>query len=248
MTTLVLLHAFPLDSTMYDAMRAPLSGVCEVVTPDLPGWGVQRALPVETPSLDVYADAVAALLDEQGLDDVVLGGTSMGGYTTMAFLRRHPGRVKGVALIDTKASADAPPAVEGRLAMAARLDAEGTPEQLLDVTFPNLLGASTFAGRPDVVDDLRRRVEQAPVASAAWAQRAMAARLDSLDVLRATAVPALVVVGEEDVLSPPDDARAMAGALIAAELVVLPSVGHLTPLEAPDDVAAALTAFLARVG
>jgi pimeloyl-ACP methyl ester carboxylesterase len=247
MTTLVLLHAFPLDASMYDAVREPLSSVCDLVTPDLAGFG-GRVLPVQPPSLDVYADELAALLDENGLEDVVLGGTSMGGYTAMAFLRRHPGRVTGVVLLDTKASADAPEAVQGRLGMASRLDAEGTPDALLEATFPKLIGATSFERRPAVVADLRGRVEAAPPAAAAWAQRAMAGRADSLDVLRATAVPSLVVVGEEDVLSPPDDARAMAQALPDADLVVLPSVGHLTPLEAPAEVAEAIAGFLRRLG
>jgi pimeloyl-ACP methyl ester carboxylesterase len=166
----------------------------------------------------------------------------------MAFLRRHPGRVRGLVLLDTKASADGPEAADGRLAMAARLDAEGTPDALLETTYPKLLGATTFERRPEVVQDLRRRVAGTPAASAAWAQRAMAARRDCLDVLRTTTVPALVVVGEEDVLSPPPDARAMVEVLPDAELVVLPAVGHLTPLEAPEAVVSAVAGLVARLG
>ena len=247
MTTLVLLHAFPLDSSMYDDVRDPLAAVCDVVTPDFPGFG-GAPLPDGEPSLDRYADAIAAVLDARGLDTVVLGGTSMGGYTAMAFLRRHPARVSGLVLIDTKASADAPEAAAGRRAMADRLERDGTPDALVEALFPKLLGTTTFGIRPDVVDHVRAGVRAASPASAAWAQRAMAARPDSLDTLRTVTVPTLVVVGAEDVLAPPTDAAAMMAAVPQASLALVPDAGHLTPLEAPEIVVDAVSAFLGRLG
>ena len=72
---------------------------------------------------------------------------------------------------------------------------------------------------------------------------AMAARPDSFDVLFGADVPALVVVGEEDPLTPPDAARAMADALPDSSLVVIPGTGHLTPLEAPDAVVSAILSW-----
>ncbi len=88
---------------------------------------------------------------------------------------------------------------------------------------------------------------RAPPAAAAWAQLAMAARPDSLPTLAAINVPALVVVGAEDALSPPSDADAMAEVLPDAELVVIANAGHLTPLEAPAEVASALQRLMRRV-
>jgi len=249
MTTLVLLHAFPLDASMYDRMVPWLSGnVTDVLVPSFPGFG-GRHLPDREPSLDVYADDVAHLLDEVGSERVVLGGTSMGGYTTMAFLRRHPDRVAGLVLIDTKASADADDAAAGRRAMADRLEREATTDALLGGVYPKLLGESTFARRTPVADEVRRWVAAAPPPAAAWAQRAMADRPDSFDTLRSCSVPALVVVGEQDVLSPPVDAQAMVEALPDAELVVVPDVGHLSPVEAPEIVADAVARFVtSRMG
>lgn len=243
MTPLVLLHAFPLDSSMYDDVRAPLTEVCDVVTPDFPGFG-GGPLPAGEPALDAYADAVAAELDSRGLDRFVIGGTSMGGYTTMAFLRRYADRVAGLVLLDTKASADPPEGAAGRRAMAERLVAEGTADALLEAVYPKLLGSTTFERRPDVADRVRGMVAAASPASAAWAQRAMAARPDSLATLREVTVPALVVVGEEDVLATPSDAAAMVAAIPRATLSMVPGAGHLTPLEAPDAVVAAVASFL----
>jgi pimeloyl-ACP methyl ester carboxylesterase len=171
----------------------------------------------------------------------------MGGYTAMAFCRRHRERVAGLALIDTKASADAEAAAAGRRAMAQLMRDTGNTEPLLENVYPKLLGATTHAQRPDLAASVRAWVSAAPPAAAAWAQLAMAARPDSLPTLAAINVPALVVVGAEDVLSLPSDAEAMAHVLPDGELVVIADVGHLTPLEAPAEVSSALQGLMRRV-
>jgi len=229
---------------MYDSVRAFLDG--RLLTPDLAGFG-SAPLSRSAPSLDVYADSVASLLDAEGVDQVVLGGTSMGGYTAMAFCRRHRERVAGLALVDTKASADAPEAAAGRRAMADTMESGATTAPLLEQVLPKLLGTSTVTGRPELVQSVTSTVAAADPRAAAWAQRAMAGRPDSSDVLRSLTVPALVVVGAEDVLTPPADADAMVADLRDVDIEVVDAAGHLTPLEAPDRVAAALHRLMERV-
>ncbi len=231
-TPLVLLHAFPLSSAMWDGQRDSLADRCRVVTPDQRGFG-GSALGDDPPSLDRVADDVAALLDRLGLDVVVLGGLSMGGYAALAFLRRHPERVRALVLADTKASPDPPPAREKRERIAARLDAEGTPDALVEEVLPALCGPTTVRDRPAVADRVRSLVEAAPPAAAAWAQRAMAARPDNRDVLAASEVPLLVVRGDEDELSTAADAEAMLEVSPRGRLEVLTGSGHLTALEVP---------------
>jgi pimeloyl-ACP methyl ester carboxylesterase len=244
MTPLVLLHAFPLESQMYAGVAHHWTG--RLITPNLPGFG-GTAVPETEPNLDVYADALATELDQLGLDRVILGGTSMGGYAAMAFCRRHGDRLAGLALIDTKASSDTADAAEGRRGMARQMEVGHTTEPLIELVFPKLLGETTMRDRPEVVEQVQGWVRDAPPASAAFAQRAMANRPDSTNTLRAVTVPALVVVGSEDVLTPPADAEQMAAALPDASLVRLDGVGHLTPVEAPLEVTAALEQLVRRV-
>lgn len=238
---LLLLHAFPVDSRMWNPVRSPLSARLRLITPDQRGLG-RSPLP-ETdrePSLEDAARDVVALLDKLELDKVVLGGCSMGGYLTMAVLRQAPERVGGLVLIDTKMTADAPEAVENRHRVAVRATEEGVRGWLAGSMLPNLVAERTRTSRPDVVETLRELIDSQPPAGVAWAQRAMAVRPDSADVLTASRVPALVVVGEEDGLTPPDAARAMADALPDAELVVLSGAGHMAPLEEPHALAEAI--------
>lgn len=242
---LLLLHAFPLSSAMWLAQREHLSASARVVTPDLRGFG-GSALGDDEPSLDRCADDVAALLDRLGLDKVVLGGLSMGGYVAMALLRHHPDRVEALLLADTKASADPEPARANRLRIADAVLADGTGV-LLDEVLPKLLGTTSVSSRPHVVGRVRGLVQSAPPAAVAWAQRAMAERPDSFDVLGAADVPALVVVGDEDQLSTAEDAQAMVDALPQGRLAVLPGSGHLTAVEVPDTFNLAVSRFLAEL-
>lgn len=250
MRTLVLLHAFPVDSRMWDQVRTALDGVAEVLTPDQRGFGL-AALPDDEPNLDAVADDVLRLLDERGVEQAVIGGCSMGGYVAMAVLRRAPHRVSGLVLVDTRHDADDPDRVATRLAMADRAESTAAPDAdtawVADTVLPGLLAAGTPDTSPELAAELRAMITDQSPAAIAWAQRAMAARPDATDALRAHLGPALVIVGERDVICPPELARQLTALLSDGELVVLPDRGHLTPVEAPDEVAAAITTWLASL-
>jgi pimeloyl-ACP methyl ester carboxylesterase len=243
---LVLLHAFPLSSAMWLAQREGLSDACRVITPDQRGFG-GSALGEDPPSLDACADDVAELLDRLGLDRVVLGGLSMGGYVAMAFVRRHPQRVEALLLADTKAGADGDAARANRERIAAAVEADETSTVLVDEVLPTLLGRTSRDSRPMVAGRVRGLVQAAPAAAVAWAQRAMAGRPDAFADLRAFAGPSLVVVGEEDELSPPAEAQAMVDALADARLAVIPEAGHLTAVETPEAFTAEVAGFVSRL-
>lgn len=243
-TPLLLLHAFPLHAGMWRAQLDGALGEARVLAPDLPGFGASPE-PAGEPALDTWADAVARLMDAVGLERAVIGGLSMGGYLAMAFARRHGDRLAGLLLADTKASADAPGALANRERIAAAVLARQSVALLLEEkTEDALLGSEST---PELVAEVRALIGAANPVGVAWAQRAMAARPDSFETLAQLTVPAAVVVGEHDVLTPLADAEAMASALPDAELTVIPGVGHLSALEAPAAFNAAVTALLRRV-
>jgi pimeloyl-ACP methyl ester carboxylesterase len=249
-TPLVLLHAFPLSSAMWLAQREGLLGRFRVITPDLRGFG-GSVLGDEEPSVDVMADDVAALLSAKGIDRAVVGGLSMGGYVAMALCRRHPDRVLGLVLAGTRADADPEPVRAGRLRMADRISADDDVAVLVEEVLPKLVGPTTLRQRALVYGRVRGLVRAAPPRAAVWAQRAMALRPGSFDVLRATRVPALVIAGAEDLVIGEDDARAMAETLPNAELMVIPRAGHLSAVEQPELFNEAISEFvtaLARTG
>ncbi|MDT0167259.1 alpha/beta hydrolase [Actinotalea sp. AC32] len=252
---LVLLHGFPLDHRMWLDVTDLLPGDPTVLAPDLPGFGgsptgddVATTLGSGSdPSLDLAADAVAASLRTHGVERAVVAGLSMGGYVAMALAERHPGLVAGLGLVDTKSTADDDAARDRRLAMADTVLAEMRVDAALGMRTA-LLGATNRIARPDLVDRIEGWIRDQGPAAVAWAQRAMAARPDRTEVLRAYRGPSVVVVGEEDELAPVAAAQHMVDALGDAELVVVPGAGHMTSNESPEPVAAALAGLVRRAG
>src|SRR3954471_13546459 len=131
---------------MWLSQREELAGSWRIITPDLRGFG-GSPLPDDEPTLDAVADDVAAFLDNLGLDRVVLGGLSMGGYVAMSFLRRHADRVAALVLADTKASADPPQGRDKRERIAHTVLEAGHSEVLTTEVFPTLLGTTTTQRR-----------------------------------------------------------------------------------------------------
>lgn len=243
----VLLHAFPLSGQMWQAQRdglARAAGVdIELLTPDLVGFGTTPPTQ-EPPDLGWMAETVMHMLDQRGLSQVVLGGLSMGGYVAMEILRRRPSVASALVLADTKASTDPPPARENRERIAALLEEKQSARVLVHEVLPGLLADATREKYPKVADRVRDLVEQADPTAAAWAQRAMAQRSDSTKTLQSSDVPALVVVGSQDQLSPVSDAEGMCNLLPQGRLEVINGAGHLSPIEAPEQFNRVVGRFL----
>jgi pimeloyl-ACP methyl ester carboxylesterase len=242
-TPVVLLHAFPLDSRMWLPQVEALGGY-EVIVPDLRGFGAGAALAGEVSDMDLMADDIALLLDERKLERVVLCGLSMGGYVALAFARRHMDRLGGLVLCDTRAGADSDDARAARLAMVERVLAEGVgflPETMV----PRLLGETTRRDQPELVASVTQTILDQHPRGIAAAQRGMAARPDSTEVLSRITVPTLVITGLEDALIEPEESREMAASIRDSRLVQVPGAGHLVNLEKAELVNEALLDFLA---
>jgi pimeloyl-ACP methyl ester carboxylesterase len=243
-TPLVLLHAFPLDGRMWAPQVEALAGTYQVIVPDLRGFGAARDQAVEEAGMGLLAEDLARLLDDRGLDRVVLGGLSLGGYVALEFMRRHADRVSGLVLLDTKAATDGDQARDARLEMAERVLAEGVgfvPEVML----PRLLGATTREHRPELVEKVAALIRDQTPEGVAGAQRGMAARAATTDVLAAIKVPTLVVTGEEDAVTGPEVGRDLAAGIPGARFLLVEEAGHLVNLEQPEIVNEALLDFLA---
>ena len=220
------------------------------LSPDFRGFGDAppdpgAATPAPQASLDEYADDVVSNMAAAGIDRAVLCGCSMGGYTALAMLRRHPERVAGLVLADTKASADSDQAVASRRAMLALLAAEG-PSAVTASMLPRLVGPTTRATRPAVMGAVAALAARATLSGIGHAVVRMLNRPDSSSALAAFRGPVLIVVGEEDELTPVSESEAMHTLLPGSRLVVIPGAGHLSNLEAPGLFNAALGSFLSE--
>jgi pimeloyl-ACP methyl ester carboxylesterase len=241
---LVLIHAFPLSADMWRAQIDHVPDGWRLVAPDLRGFGPGPA-PDGPLGVNDYAADVLAVMDALAIETAVIGGLSMGGYVTFAIFRQAPDRFAGIVLADTKAPADTEEGRAGRRAMSETVRTSGV-RAVVDGLLPRLVGETTRRERPEVMAGARAIMEANSAAAVDAAIHALMTRPDSTPDLGRIACPALVVVGQEDSLTPTSDAELLASSIAGAELVVLPRVGHLSNLEAPDLFSGALAAFLAR--
>lgn len=245
-TPIVLLHGFPLDGSLWSAQRDALTEVgYRVVLPDLRGHGHS---PVGNGPATMAAMAVDVwrLADRLGLKTVILGGFSLGGYVALQMYKEQSQRILGLVLAGTRAEPETP---EGRLARDRLVEEvrRGGMNVLVETMGPNFLTPATRKESPDLVRRVASVIRQNPSLGAIQALQGMRDRPDQRPLLPRLRVPTLILVGEEDPVTPPRLSEAMAAAIPQAELHVLSKAAHLTPVEAPHDFNRALLAWLSRL-
>lgn len=236
--TILWIHGFPLSSRIYEPQRQITEG--RHFMPDLRGFG--SADPPSTPlSIDDYADDMFAVLDKARVQMAIVAGLSMGGYIALAMARKSPSRIAGLILIDTREVADNEAARAKRKEAIGAVGREGIEPVVRDM-LPKLL-------RKNASPELVRRVETILRSSSAQgvisALAAMAGRPDSSELLPRLDMPALVVVGSEDVITPVAESERMASSLPRARLQIIQGAGHLSNFEKPKEFNDAVRRFLA---
>lgn len=238
-TALILLHGYPLDATLWDAVRAELPAGPHVFAPDLRCAGGDVSV---DPTLDQLADDVAELARAHGVERVFLAGMSMGGYVALAFAERHPTLLAGLAMVSSHAAADTPEQMILRRKLAERVRAEGL-HHAIDAILPKLFGPA-HARDAEAAKSVRDSAFRYGVDGISWALEAMARRPDRHSVLAALKVPVLIVRGSEDAIVSRAHVEAMMNANPDALFVELAGAGHTTPIEAPGPLAAVLATWL----
>ena len=240
----ILLHAFPLTAEMWSPQLAAPPPGWRLIAPDLAGLGGTDDHDGVSAGLDDYAADVVALLDRLKIPRAHVAGLSLGGYVTLAVTRLAPERVDGLVLADTKAPADN---TEQRAARDRLLDTleAGGPEAVAAEMLPRLVGQTTAREQPQLVAQIRSQIALNPVPGLRRAIRRLRSRPDATPGLAAITAPTLVIVGDEDVLTPPGDAGFLAQHIPGAQLETVTGAGHLSNLERPEAFTRVLTRFLA---
>ena len=227
---------------MWDGQLSLAQRGWRVIAPQLRRFDSGAGDPPAT-SMDDYAGDVIDLLDNLHVKQAVIGGLSMGGYVAFAILRLAARYVQGLVLADTRPQADTPEAVASRTKLLALVQAKG-PSAVADEMLPKLLGATTRASRPDIVEQVRALVLANSTEAIGGAIRALMSRPDSTPLLSSIHVPTLIVVGDEDVLTPRALSEEMHRSIAGSELAVIEHAGHLSNLEQPAAFDAVLARFL----
>ena len=230
---ILLLHGFPLDARMWDGQVSALEQAgYESLAPNLPG---------REPDNDLanWAGRVLQLLP----GDFIPVGCSMGGYLIFELWRQASARIPASVFIDTRAGADTPEVREGRNETIRILGEDGF-DAFWKLQEPKLFGPEASS---DVVERARAIAAEQPITNLVATLQALGSRPDSRETASSLDVSALVIVGENDALTPPSEAEELAELLPIAQLVRIPGAGHLTPLEQPTRVNEELMVFLSRI-
>ena len=243
----VLLHGFPLDRSMWTHQRSSVGAVYRVISPDLRGHG-SSAAPDGIYTVDSMADDVLELLDALQLTEpLVIGGLSMGGYLALSIAVRHPERVKGLMLMNSRAAADTPEAAKAREQRAEEIERSGETEPVISAMLPRMFARKTFERHPELVARMHARMLRTPARTIAGTLRGLAIRPDRSADLPSISIPTLVMAGLEDQIIPLEESQRIVDLVPNARLVTIPDAGHVAPLENPESANAAILKFLESI-
>jgi pimeloyl-ACP methyl ester carboxylesterase len=239
---IVLLHAFPLDRTMWAPQLEvlPPTGF-RVLAIDLPGFGESTAGKTSF-TIEGVADIVADFLKALNIDSAVVGGLSMGGYIAMAFARRHPDQLRALILADTKPEPDDTAGRAGRDKAITAVQSAGVAA-FFEGMLPRLLSEQSRQA-PTLVERVRSIAGRQKVEAVVAALTALRDRPDATEGLNAVNVPTLAIVGELDAVTPPEVAAGMASRLRRCEMSRIPGAGHLSNLENPESFNQVVISFM----
>jgi pimeloyl-ACP methyl ester carboxylesterase len=229
---IVLLHAFPLNASIWSTVQKELSKTHRVIAVDLPGFG--QSQPPRPFTIDSAAEDLHALLTELDALPCTLGGMSMGGHVTFAFADRYPDAASHLVFISTKAAGDDAPGKAGREKMLATVRSEGSAavaEQML----PRLISDTTKTEQPALVKQLDAIIRSNSPLAIEYATVAMRDRPDRTPSLAKIAVPTLICYGENDAFIPLSVPTALQQQIKNAKLAIIPKAGHLCAIEQPAE-------------
>lgn len=241
----VLIHGFPFSQEMWTPQIGVLSPRFRVIAYDVRGHG--KSPPGDGQyTLEFFVDDLIGLLDHLKIDRAILCGLSMGGYIALRAVERDPGRVRALVLCDTRSEADSNEAKLKRAATIKMVRKHGTA-LFAEGFVKSIFAPETFTANPDAVAMIKRIIQDSPPAGICGTLLALASRTDTTAGLPRIAVPTLILVGDQDGLTPPTAAEAMREKIPNSKMYVLPQAAHMSNLENPREFNARLLDFLARV-
>jgi pimeloyl-ACP methyl ester carboxylesterase len=243
---LLLLHGFSLDHTMWAAQVEELQRSYRIIVPDLRGLG-KTETPPEPFSIETMADDAAALLEAIDIPAAAVAGFSLGGYTLCQLLARHPLKVRAAAFVSTRAEADTEEGRERRTRIARLVIDEGMAP-FATAFIPQLFDPAYLSAHPQEVAQTQSVIESQRPNGIALVLDAMRQRLDMSFYLKDFSQPAAVIGGLADALVPPQAMRDLHEGLPDSTIKLIDGVGHMSPVEAPEEVSFQLDQLMQRAG
>jgi 3-oxoadipate enol-lactonase len=242
---IVFIHGFPLDKSMWKGQFEYLRNKYRVITYDIRGYGDSEP-GTETLSIDLFASDLKRLLDALDLPKVILCGFSMGGYIALKAMEKFPERVDALILSDTQCSADSAEAKEKRMKAIHLIKTEGLQPYVDQILSGFFFGESTDTKSKEIIE-VRRTIEGSSVDVVCNTLQALADRIETCSNLNKIKIPVLILVGNEDQVTPPAASELMQSKIAGSVLYRLENSAHLSNIDNAVDFNKHLDDFLELV-
>ncbi|AEE53471.1 alpha/beta fold hydrolase [Haliscomenobacter hydrossis] len=238
------IHGFPLNKSMWNAQFEALKPTYRVIAYDVRGHGNSEA-GTEDFSIELFVEDLLGFMDTLQLDQVILCGLSMGGYIALSAIEKHPERFIGLVLSDTQCLADTPEAIAKRMAAIESIREKGA-ELYVEQSIQNLFAVASFDTKPMEIGSVKEMMNKTTAQSMCNTLHALAVRKETCSKLSELTMPILILVGQEDKITPPKVARLMLDKTQHSTLVIVEHAGHLANIENPHQFNQQLMNFMDR--
>lgn len=243
--TIIFLHGFPLNKSMWDRQADALKNKYRVIAYDIRGHGNSEA-GIDEFFIELFVNDLVQLMNALKIDKAVLCGLSMGGYIALSAIEKYPHRFEALVLSDTQCMADTPEAKEKRLKTIEHIKEKGV-ENYADESLKMLFAPESFITNKEEIISVKEMIINTSKQSLFNTLIALSERKETCSSLQDIEVPVLIMAGKEDKITPPDVARMMHEKIQNSALNIIEHAGHLANMENPDEFNYQLEHFLDQV-
>lgn len=226
---IILIHGFPLNKSMWNKQIEALIENFRVIAYDIRGHG-NSAQGAEDFSIELFADDLLSLMDALKIEKAMLCGLSMGGYIALNAIENFPKRFNALILCDTTCMADTPEGIEKRMLAVDNVTKYGI-EPYANESIKNLFAPESFVTSKEKIAVVKEMIMKTSVQSLSRTLIALTRRKETCTKLAGITVPALIVVGKEDQITPPEAALVMQKKIKGSKLNIIEHAGHLSNIE-----------------
>lgn len=226
----IFIHAFPLNSEMWKPQVEYFKNKFRVITYDIRGLGKSKSVNNQF-TMETYANDLISIIEHLKLNNIFACGLSMGGYILIRSFIKNPGIFQGLILADTKAENDNDEVLINRSNIIENIK-NGKRNEFISSFLPKLINKNNF--KEELKNILESIIKENSDEGICGAQLAIATRINSTKYLNTFNVPVLIIVGEDDELTPVICSKNMNELIPNSHLKIMKNSGHLSNLENPE--------------
>jgi 3-oxoadipate enol-lactonase len=244
-SVIIFIHGFPFNKSMWNLQMWPLKDNYRLIMYDIRGHGNSDA-GNEVFSIDLFANDLIGLMDALKIDKAILCGLSLGGYIALNAIGKYHERFDALVLSDTQCFADTPEVKEKRMRAIESIKHFGV-EKYAEESIKNFFSPESFLTKGKEIADIKEMILKTSEQSLCNTLLALSLRKETCHILPEIKVPVLIMVGNEDKITPPAAARFMHEKIEGSFLKIIDHAGHLSNLENPGEFNVQLKKFVASV-